>query len=80
VIEGALLILVGLGLIAAMVLVLRSARLRDRVEGVNARVRSLLRLQPVNQGTFVRQFELGIYLGMCFGSLLLILGIFVAAT
>ena len=78
-IEGLLLVLVGIGLIVAMVLVLRSARIRDWLESRNTSVRSLLRLEPVEQERFVRQFEVGIYAGMCFGSLLVILGVFVAA-
>ena len=77
-ISGLVLTLVGLGLISAMVIVLRSARIRDRLESGNASFRAQLRLQPVEQETFVRQFEVGIYVGMCFGSLLVIVGIFVA--
>ena len=77
-IEGLLLALVGVALIVAMVMVLRSARIRDRLESGNASARSLLRLEPVEQQTFVRQFEVAIYVGMCLGSLLLILGVFVA--
>ncbi len=77
-IEGLLLVLVGVGLIGAMVMVLRSARIRDRLESGNASVRSLLRLEPVEQEMFVRQFEVGIYVGMCLGSLFVILGVFVA--
>jgi hypothetical protein len=78
VIEGSLLVLVGIGLIVAMVMVLRSSRVRDWLESRNTSVRSLLRLEPVEQETFVRQFEVGIYAGMCLGSLLVILGVFVA--
>ena len=77
-IEGLLLALVGVGLIVAMVMVLRSARIRDRVESGNASVRSLLRLEPQEQEIFVRRFEVGIYVGMCLGSLLVVLGLFVA--
>ena len=77
-IKGLLLVLVGVGLIVAMVMVLRSARIRDQLESVNASVRSLLRLEPAEQETFVRQFEVGIYVGMCLGLLLVILGVFVA--
>ena len=76
--EGLLLALVGVGLIVALVMVLRSARIRDRVESGNASVRSLLRLEPVEQEIFVRQFEVGIYAEMCLGCLLVILGVFVA--
>jgi hypothetical protein len=78
VIQGLLLTLAGLGLIVALVIVLRSSRIRGHVERANASLRSLLRLQPVEQETFVRQFEVGIYFGLCFGSLLMILGMFVA--
>jgi hypothetical protein len=78
VIAGSLLVLVGIGLIVAMVVVLRSARSRDWLESRNTSVRSLLRLEPVQQEAFVRQFEVGIYAGMCLGSLLVILGMFVA--
>ena len=77
-IEGLLLSLAGLGLIIVLVMVLRSRRIRDRLESANASIRSVLRLQPVEQETFVRQFEVGIYLGMCVGLLLVILGVFVA--
>jgi hypothetical protein len=78
VIEGLLLALAGVALIVALVLVLRSTRIRDRVESGNARARSLLRLEPQEQEPFVRQFEVGIYAGMCLGCLLVILGVFVA--
>ncbi len=77
-IEGLLLALGGVGLIVTMVMVLRSARIRDRLECCNASVRSLLRLEAAEQETFIRQFEVGIYVGMCLGSLLVILGVFVA--
>ncbi len=77
-IEGLLLSLAGLGLIIVLVMVLRSRRIRDRLESANASIRSVLRFQPVEQETFVRQFEVGIYLGMCVGLLLVILGVFVA--
>lgn len=76
-IQGLLLVLAGVGLIVAMVIVLRSARVRDRVDRGNASFRSLLRLKPVEHETLIRQFEVGIYVGMCFGSLLVILGVFV---
>jgi hypothetical protein len=78
VIEGLLLVLVGIALIVATVMVLRSARIRGRLESGNASVRSLLRLESMEQETFVRLFEMGIYVGMCLGSLLVILGVFVA--
>ena len=77
-IEGLLFALVGVGLIVAMVLVLRSARIREQLESGNASVRSLLRLEQQEQETFVREFEVGIYVGMCVGLLLVILGVFVA--
>ena len=78
VIEGLLFALVGVGLIVAMVVVLRSERIRDRLESGNASVRSLLRLGQQEQETFVREFEVAIYVGMCVGLLLVILGVFVA--
>jgi hypothetical protein len=78
VIQGLLLVLAGVGLIVAMVMVLRSARVRDRVDRGNASLRSLLRLKPLEPETLIRRFEVGIYVGMCFGSLLVILGVFVA--
>ncbi len=77
-IEGLLLALVGVGLIVTMVMVLRSARIRDRLESGNASVRSLLRLEAVEKEAFIRHFEVGIYVGMCLGSLLVILGVFAA--
>jgi hypothetical protein len=80
VIEGVGLLLLGAGLIVAMVVVLRSERIRDRLYQGNSSFRALVHLPPAEPQTFIRQFEVGIYFGMCFGTALAIFGVLVAVT
>jgi len=78
-IKGLMLVLVGVGLIVAMVLLLRAARVRDGLYRHKSRLRSVLRLRPTPPQTFVRRFEVGIYAGMCLGATIAIVGALVAA-
>ncbi len=79
-IEGLLLIVLGLALIALLVVVLRSERARRLAYRAAEGLRSLARLRPVDPETFSRQLEAGIYVGMCVGALLVILGALTAAS
>ena len=75
-----MLLLLGTGLIVGMVTVLRSGRIRDRLYRGNSSFRAFVRLRPSDPQTFIRQFEVGIYFGMCFGATLAIFGVLVAVT
>ncbi len=75
-----MLLLLGAGLIVAMMIVLRSERIRTRLYRGNASFRALVRLRPSEPETFVRQFEVGVYFGMCFGATLAIFGLLVVIT
>jgi hypothetical protein len=77
-IQATVLVLVGAAVIVVMVLVLRSGRIRDRVYRGSSGVRSLLRLSAAEPETFDRQFEMGIYFGMCLGAVVALLGVLVA--
>ena len=79
-VEGLVLLLLGAGLIVAMMIVLRSGRIRDRLYRGNSSFRTRVRLRPSEPQTFVRQFEVGIYFGICFGATLAIFGLLVAVT
>ena len=75
-----MLLLLGGGLIVAMMIVLRSGRIRDRLYRGNSSFRALVRLRPSEPQTFVRRFEVGVYFGMCFGATLAIFGLLVVIT
>lgn len=79
-IESLLLILLGVALVAGLLLVLRSDRLRERLSRGNASLRALARLRPVAPEVFDRQFEAGIYVGMCLGVLIGLVGVLTAVT
>ena len=80
VLEGLVLLVLGAGLIVAMMIVLQSRRIRDRLYRGNSSFRALVRLRPSEPQTFVRHFEVGIYFGMCFGVTLAIFGLLVIIT
>jgi hypothetical protein len=80
VVEGLVLLLLGAVLIVVMMIVLRSERLRDRLYRGYSSFRALLRLRPSEPQTFVRQFEVGVYFGMCFGVTLALFGLLVVIT
>lgn len=80
VIEGLLLVLAGVGLVVAMVVALRSDRIRHRAYKANAGLRSLSRVRPADPETLARQFEAGIYVGMCVGAVVALVGVLVAVS
>jgi len=79
VIEGLLLVLVGVGLVVGLFLAFRSADVRDRLYRSDLRLRERVRVQPAEPEAFVRHFEMAIYGGMCLGGVLALLGVLVAA-
>jgi hypothetical protein len=67
------------GLVVALVVVLRSRQAREGLYHADARFRRAVRLGPAEPQVFVRRFELGVYVGMCLGLALVFLGLVVAA-
>jgi hypothetical protein len=80
VIAGVLLILLGIALVAVLLRALRSERIRQGASRGNASLRSLARMDPGDPETIGRQFEAGIYFGLCLGVLMVILGLLTALT
>ena len=78
VVIAALLIASGVGLVVALVFVLRSRTLQRSIFRGNAGFRSRAHLKPVESEVFARQLEAGIYAGLCFGIVVAILGVLVA--
>ncbi len=76
-IAGVLLILAGVGLVVALVFVLRSRTLQRSLFRSSVALRSRARLEPVEPEVFTRQLEAGIYAGLCFGTVIAILGVLI---
>jgi hypothetical protein len=63
-----------------MIFILRSARARERLYRFDAGLRARAGRNPLEPEVFVRRFEAGIYVVMCLGTALILLGVVVAAT
>ena len=74
VIAGVLLILIGVGLVVALVFVLRSRALQRSLFRGSVGFRARVHVKQVEPEVFTRQLEAGIYVGLCLGTVIAILG------